>query len=343
MRRDDLEEGLHRGLDRDHLAVYADELQRLGDPRGELITIDLHTEERGGSIALAERRRSLLATLLGPDLAAHPVVRSRYGFVDLIEPPGGSHESEEATAAAIDVVLSGLLGRYVREVSLVGTTEHVRDVLSTLAEQPRPFLTRLAIRGHSWLNRVDLPADLVERVAAAVPHLHTLEVSGRRVVPMVVFPTVQHLVATGYDAVAGLRSGPGAPVCFPLAGGIDLGVGWPPGSVELDGLLAAEQLPLVTRLDVVRCDQPVGAEPSHDVFRFLRTLSIAAQLEGLRVPPVRTDDQALHMQAAIDRMPRLAVLEVHGHYGPASRVLRHESAEIRLPPPGPDPAPPTLE
>ncbi len=42
MRRDDLEEGLHGGLDRDQLAVYADELQRLGDPRGELITIDLY-------------------------------------------------------------------------------------------------------------------------------------------------------------------------------------------------------------------------------------------------------------------------------------------------------------
>ena len=168
-----------------------------------------------------------------------------------------------------------------------------------------------------------------------LPRLHTLEVSGRRVVPMVVFPTVEHLIASGYDAVAALRPSSTGPVCFPSAGTLDLGVGWPPGTVELDGLLPAAQLPRVTRLDVVRCVQPTGAEPGHDVFRFLRTLSISPQLEWLRVPPVLSDEQAINLQAAIDRMPRLVELELQGHFAPELRPLRHETAQIRLPPPPP--------
>jgi len=336
MRRDDLEEGLYGVFDRDHLAVYADELQRDGDPRGELITIDLHTEERGESLELMEQRRAILADLLGADVAAHPMVRCRYGFIDLVDAPMHSDEASEAAVAAVEAVLRGDMGRFVRSAVFVGTTERVRDMLIALAEQPRPFLNRLAIRGQSWLNRVDLSPELVASVSGALPRLHTLEVSGRRVVPMVVFPTVQHLIASGYDVVAALRPGPATPVCFPRVGSLDLGCGWPPGMVDRDGLLPAVQLPQVTRLDVLRCDQPAGPDP--DVFRFLRTLSIAEQLEWLRVPAVRTDEQALNLQAAIDRMPHLAELEIQGHYAPQARPLRHEVAQIRLPPPpAPDP------
>lgn len=330
MRRDDLEEGLQGGFDHDHLAVYADELQRLGDPRGELITIDLYADEFGASDELAERKRAILAALLGPEAAGHSTVACRYGFVDLLEPPADQPEEAATALSAVDTVLFGPLGRYVREVALVGNTERVRDMMSSLAHEPRPFLTRLAIHGQSWLNRVDLPADLIARVVDVVPRLHTLEVSGRRVLPMIAFPTVQHLIASGYDALAALRPQAVGPACFPAVGSLDLGVGWPPGTGELEGLLPPLQLPELTRLDVVRCDGQVGPDPAHDVFRFLRSLAIAPQLAWLRVPAVRTDEQAVNLQAAIDRMPALAEVVVHEQFAPP-KILRHETAAIRLP------------
>jgi hypothetical protein len=330
MRRDDLEEGLLGGLDRDLLAVYADELQRLGDPRGELITIDLYADDSGPSAELTERKRTIVNGLLGSGIADHPSVVFRYGFIDLVEPPADQQEAAGASPPAVDGVLDGPLGRYVRHVALVGNTERVRDLMVVLARHVRPFLTQLAIHGQSWLNRVDLPAELVARVVAAVPQLHTLEVSGRRVLPMIPFPTVRHLVASGYDALAALRPQATGPACFPLAGSLDLGVGWPPGTGELEGLLPPPQLPELTRLDLVRCDGQMGPDPSHDVFRFLRTLAIAPQLAWLRVPAVRTDEQATNLQAAIDRMPGLAELVVTDRYAPP-KLLHHDRAEIQLP------------
>lgn len=330
MRRDDLEEGLHGGLDRDQLAVYADELQRLGDPRGELITIDLYAEASGSSAELAERKRAIVSSLLGPEIADHPSVVFRFGFIELVEPPPDQQEAAGASPAAADAVLLGPLGRYVRRAALVGNTERVRDLMAALSHDIRPFLTHLAIHGQSWLNRVDLPTELVARVVEAVPRLHTLEVSGRRVLPMIPFPTVRHLVASGYDALAALRPQATGPACFPVTGSLDLGVGWPPGTGELEGLLPPPQLPELTRLDLVRCDGQMGPDPSHDVFRFLRTLAIAPQLAWLRVPAVRTDEQATNLQAALDRMPVLAELVVEDRYAPP-KLLHHDTATIRLP------------
>ena len=43
---EDLERALQSSWDRDHLAVYGDALQARGDPRGELIAIDLAGEMR---------------------------------------------------------------------------------------------------------------------------------------------------------------------------------------------------------------------------------------------------------------------------------------------------------
>jgi uncharacterized protein (TIGR02996 family) len=45
MSLDELEAVLHEPYDDDTLAVHADELQRAGDPRGELIALDLHGGE----------------------------------------------------------------------------------------------------------------------------------------------------------------------------------------------------------------------------------------------------------------------------------------------------------
>src|SRR5258705_9254400 len=75
-------EGPRDRWDRGTLAVYADVLQAHGDPRGELIAIDLAIEANGPTPQLDVRRRQLLFAWLGDNVA--PKVRShRFGMIDL--------------------------------------------------------------------------------------------------------------------------------------------------------------------------------------------------------------------------------------------------------------------
>jgi hypothetical protein len=334
MRRDDLEEALHDAFDHDHLALYAEELQRLGDPRGELIALDLRAREAvaeeishdslyGDS---ADRRRELLGTLLGP-AASHPLVRCRYGFVDLMF--AFQHEMLAGSMAAFDSVLRGPLGSYVRDVTFYGDGPRLRELVTHLAQRPRPFLTRLSLEGPHELHYVDLPREIVVRAASMMPRLRTLAAKGRRVIPMVEFPTVREVVAHCADAVTGLTASSGGPPCFPAADSVNLRLVWTLPQGQLESLLPPAQLPALRELDVSRCTEPVGDGAGYDVFKYLRGIAIAPQLERLRVPPVEHVEQAVNLQAAINRMPSLVELGLVGTYPLRAEPLRHPTAAIR--------------
>src|SRR5213075_1397575 len=80
--------GIDRGAARDELrgllGVYADELQQLGDPRGELIALDLLREHRhhadGERGSLDDKVAALVGDWLGA-IATHPNIHTRYGLV----------------------------------------------------------------------------------------------------------------------------------------------------------------------------------------------------------------------------------------------------------------------
>ena len=61
MNRDDLERALADQFDAEHLSVYGDYLQSIGDPRGDLIAFDL------SELDDARRRDQLIAEWLGGD------------------------------------------------------------------------------------------------------------------------------------------------------------------------------------------------------------------------------------------------------------------------------------
>ena len=94
--RDQLEASLRARCDHDTLAVYADFLQAHGDPRGELIALDLNGAS--SSVDVEKRRGQLLKRWLGDDfeISWDPAQRIWYtgeltssyatfdcGFVDL--------------------------------------------------------------------------------------------------------------------------------------------------------------------------------------------------------------------------------------------------------------------
>jgi hypothetical protein len=335
MRLDDLEEALHDSFDHDHLAIYADELQRRGDPRGELIAIDLHDDsqvdnDETGELTgeLAERRRTLLKELLGPVASAHPLVRCRYGFVDLMF--ALRDEMRSGSMLAFDAALLGPLGKYVRDVTLYGDGQRLRDLMVSLAQQPRPFLTRLSIEGPHHLHYIDLPKDVAARAATMMPRLETLEAFGRRAFPSVVFPTVRNVVSHCYDAVTALCSTNGSPTpCFPRVDNVSLRLVWTLPAAQLEALLPPAQLPRLRELDVSRCTEPVGDSAGYDVFRYLRQSAIAPQIERLRVPAVDQIEQAVNLQATINRMPQLVELGIAGRYTLRASPLRHPTATVR--------------
>jgi len=330
MRRDDLEEALHDAFDHEHLATYAEELQRQGDPRGELIGIDLRLDQGGdgevGGEALAGRRRALLLELLGPIASAHPLVRCRYGFVDLMF--ALTEEMRPNTVQAFDAVLGGPLGAYVRDVTFSGDGLRLRELMSMLARRPRPFLTRLALEGPHELHYVDLPRELAARAVEMMPRLATLEASGRRAMPPVELPNVRQVVSHCYDAVPALCSSNGGPPCFPRVERVNIRLLWTLQTMQLENLLPPAQLPSLRELDMSRCAEPVGDGAGYDVFRYLRGIAIAPQIERLLVPKLDNVEQAANLQAAINRMPGLVELRIHGAYPLRAEPLRHPTAAI---------------
>jgi hypothetical protein len=326
MRRDDLEEALHDAFDHDHLALYAEELQRLDDPRGELIALDLQSDVETLTDAKVDRRRELLTTLLGQSAVAHPLVRCRYGFVDLMF--ALQNEMNSGSFPAFSSVLGGPLGPYVRDVTFYGDGPRLRELMILLAQGPRPFLTRLALEGPHQLHYVDLPREVAARAAGMMPRLRTLEANGRRAVPVVEFPTVREVVSHCYDAVAGLCASNNGPPCFPRADRVNIRLAWTLPTTQLEAMLPPSQLPSLRELDVSRCIEPISDSGSYDVFRYLRRLAIAPQLERLRVPAVDHLEQAVNLQAAIDRMPGLVELGIAGPYPPRAEPLRHRTASI---------------
>ncbi|HEY5935628.1 MAG TPA: hypothetical protein VIU61_13355, partial [Kofleriaceae bacterium] len=148
--REDLEANLAASFDRDTLAVYADFLQSIGDPRGELIALDLQIEAHADHAApapgpryryapagLVDRRATLLATWLRALVPSDPTRgwigdQVRFGFLDNLEL--GAHSTEERDRLL--AILASPVGPYVRGVTIRGATHDLVESLAVLARSP---------------------------------------------------------------------------------------------------------------------------------------------------------------------------------------------------------------
>lgn len=175
--------------DRELLAVYADALMARGEPRGELIALDLHVERAGGATsALWARREELERAVLGRAEAALPAARLRRGFLEL-DYDVIAHERDP------DDLLDRPIVQYLRRFRLVADQPGPAvSVLVRALEQPRPHLTSLAlVVGYGEVELVPgLEPDILPRLrtlslggytipaaASAHPGVETLELAGR--------------------------------------------------------------------------------------------------------------------------------------------------------------------
>ncbi len=315
------------------LGVYADELQQQGDPRGELIALDLlpaTTVDKARFAALA-------ASWLGP-LAEHPNVRIRFGLLAVSVSDTEPHLLQE--------VLASPAGRYLASVSIFGNVFTVRGALSRLADGARPWLGALRVIvpstpvGTSFAMPV-ISQDLVAQLVEAAPALYMLSIAGTCVLRDFAHPKLRALSVQGHEALGALTG-----VGEPLAGVTDLefmfqvaGYRADPTPETVARLLPAGHLPALRRLDVAR-NEP-GYQPhaylggSVPFYPFFRRLSVLRQLTHAWLPSVRSQQDRDLLQAALDDMPELRHLQVAKLYGRGYHGLRHPSATLVIPPPIP--------
>jgi hypothetical protein len=263
--------------------VYADELQELGDPRGELISFDLlrtpTTEDR-------ERFAALAHAWLGP-LSTHPNIHVKYGLV------GVSITDTEPKLLADFLTTRG--APYLSSVAIFGDIFTVRTTITTLAAEVRPWLGALRIvvpsppigatRAQPMIDR-DLAAQLVD----ATPALYSLAISGRNLLADFPHPTLRKVVADSQEDLGPLLAG--APL--PAVTELDLAV-----TVIGSGMLPADAWPALRKLDLSRNG------PS--VIRLLQFCGVREQLTHVRLPALRTQEDRDLLNAVRQQLKQLEI------------------------------------
>jgi hypothetical protein len=316
---DELEAALRTKWDRDTLSVYADHLQSIGELRGELIVIDLRIEEDGPLPALVERRNELLAAWL----RSLPPGKVQHGFLDIDATGGDPVEQVHAALASGGAP-------YIRAIAIVGPPKVLREAVAIVASAERPSLSRIVLRqwneGQGWTIRTP---DL-ERLIAATPALHTLEIDGYRVFEAVVHPALRRLRISGWSGIESLwGEGPTWRALDELdfAFACHLGERYlpPPPNREL---LSRARFAAVRTLDLSRNEpgelDPVNLGGSTNVFAFLRRLELRDELRDLRLPAVLTDVHLQDLRVSLHELPNLVHLAIRG----ARQPIEHPTARI---------------
>jgi hypothetical protein len=313
------------------LAVYADALQSHGDPRGELIAIDLHAAAHGSSRELDDRRAAVLAGWLG-SLATEPGLRFENGLLDLMYEPG-----------APELLLARVLGSpaapYLRTVELFGGTERIDSAISLIGLGPRPRLRVLAVTRAGFPDGPTVPAKAVASLIRATPALDTLCVRGFSVFGAFPHPGLRRARVAGWDALGSL-AGDGPPLTelveLDFAFHRDFVANVPIRPRDLARLLRG--VPALKRLDLSRnrhLVQPFAYAPGAriDVFGFTRDLAIKRQLTHLTMPGPTDQTEAQALQRTIDRMPALERFELAWRPPVGTPELIFPGATIVVPPP----------
>jgi len=321
--RDGLEAALAAAWDRETLAVYADHLQAEGDPRGELIVLDLELASRS-TPELVARRSSLLSAWLGPLVPSDPHVSwigdsFRFGFVEdlVLEAP--------LDADRLAAILGSPLAPYLKRVTLRGDAGHIASALAGLATRQHAWLAELIV----FASDGPTDRDAVAAFVAATPALSRLEVAGDNVFAELSHPALRRLSVIGATAFPPLYAGDDA---LAGVGALRFAICHP--SLPPETEIPPFALPGLRRLDLspnepeaVRMGWLFDPEIEYDVedaggqprvptaLDLLGTQPIRSQLTHLTLPSIRTRADLETLERLVADMPRLEEVEVaRGHY-----------------------------
>lgn len=198
---DDLEAQLRtswdRVYDRATIEVYGDQLQSLGDPRGELIAIDLAIEDGGPTRALTRRREQLVDAWLGETL---PHGSIQCGFIDV-------DATSADPAGQVKLAVEGPGSRFIRGISMVGPPKLLAKAIEIVAAAPRPSMVRLTLRQWSELAEPTIRGNLLAALLGVLPHLQMVELEGSQILSEFPHPRLPRLKLSGLDAIMSAMSG----------------------------------------------------------------------------------------------------------------------------------------
>jgi hypothetical protein len=318
MNTEELEAAVRAAWDREAIAIYADHLQAIGDPRGELVAIDLRIDEGNVDAAITARREQLIAEWFGADLPPGIV---HYGFVD-VRATGMRSDSQLAVA------LRGPGAKYVRSVELAGPHPELVPALEQLVAEPRPWLTKLVV--HQWQDQRE--PTLTHGLVDVLPALTSLEISGRNVLDAPAHPNVQRLRVTGFDAHSALLD---STTIWSALTTLDLAFHcqYTPAPAALTNeqlatLLPARCVPALRELDLSRNGRGVIEPHSHggavQLGPFLARYARHPWLSVLHLPRLEPDAR---LQRSLDDLPALRELVVYDT--PPNLMPKHRSARMR--------------
>ena len=301
MNTEELEAAVRAAWDREAIAIYADHLQAIGDPRGELVAIDLRIDEGNVDAAITARREQLIAEWFGAELPPGIV---HYGFVDV-------HATGMRSDSQLAVALRGPGAKYVRSVELAGPNPELVPALAELVAEPRPWLTKLVV--HQWQDQPR--ATLTRDLATVMPALTSLELSGRNVIEAPAVPTVQRMRITGMSAHSALLDAStiwSALTSLDVAFHCQYAPTEPITNKRLQTLLPARCVPALRELDLSRNDRgmtephSLGGEVKLD--DFLTRYAGHSSLAHVHLPRVYSAD---HFKASLEALPALRDLTVY--------------------------------
>lgn len=320
----DLEAALAARRTPELLAEYGRALQAIGDPRGDLIAIDLQLAAHGPGAERAARRRAQIDRWLGPELAARvlEIGAIDHGFIDLRWPIAADELERMLASPALHAAL--------RALALEDRDPGLRRAIDLVCAAPPPWLERLQIARYpdafDEALRPQLAIDdgRAHALVRATPRLRQLTLAGTHAVGELVHPGVRAVRVHDYNAYGSLQRD-GAPL--PAVDELDVKFGDVPGADQLAALLPPARLPALRRLDLAGNealwrDQAYALIAAHPIVR---------QLAWLRMPSLRSDDHLDALERAIAGNPDVEVIvaRAYAEYQPT----RTPSPRIQVPAP----------
>jgi hypothetical protein len=303
-----LEASLQSSWDPDTAAVYADLLTSRGNPRGELIAIELAIERGGWTRELDERRREKLFAWLGGDTLCdrrlHPR-HFRHGLVDFHVYADAKHSE----ITVLQALLASPAGNYVHGLGLSGGHSELSHCLNAIAAHGLPWLRRLAI---SRQGSRPIANDRLAKVFDATPQLDELILEGPKLITSPGHPNVRTLRIAGGDSLVIGAS----PMTWVTT--LDLAFEdpdtWRPVAQEehlrLAPLVNPRTFPALHTLDLSRNDlrrYSQGPHPGESVFPFLDAVENVERIAKVRLPAIHTDEGAVRVLELLARFPDLEV------------------------------------
>jgi hypothetical protein len=333
-----LEASLQAMWDTDTATVYADLLGSRGDPRGELIAIDLALA-RQDSAELRARKHELLTAWIGGDKIGDTPWHPRNFEHGLLRGFTLAAAAKQPITERFQMLLDSAIGTSIRGLTVYGSAAELGKIIDMLAARPLPWLRRLEIQRVGG-KRVFSTAR-VAALEAAVPHVDDLTIQGTRVMATPIPRSVRTLRLVGGEAIVIARE--------PLAHVTTLDLAfedpdsWGPvntaAHVALAALVNPRTFPALRVLDLSRNERRrYGGEGQPDSLPdFLVAIEGLERLERVRLPSVH-EGACRYVLDTLARCPQLSI-EIARMYVTIEDFVH---PRLRVPPPRVWPVPATV-